>query len=235
MIQQKGLSQEDSNFISKYFQIGDEIILGNSVKGYNNRIIKGNTMIIKYGLNQVWFNSNNANGKYGIVDYDKELIDMLRQKTWSYIEISGCEYFKTGYVNYRLHKAILDYYYPESCDSKLIVDHLNNNGLDDRLENIHYVTRGQNSYKVYIDGIIYELTQSGKYKFKMIYDHFKSNQYILTIVDMEDYNKHIFCFKGFDELFILIQERLEQNILHYVVMNVGLTLIYLLLLKRILL
>ena len=71
------------------------------------------------------------NGMVAIIDSEDE--ELICQHSWYAISSKGAFYAKTG-KNTRMHRLILNV-----TDSKLIVDHINGNGLDNRKSNLRIV------------------------------------------------------------------------------------------------
>jgi hypothetical protein len=75
-------------------------------------------------------------GEIALVDADD--YDRLFNFNWYSVSSKGSKYAKTG-KNTRMHRMILNL-----TDSKLIVDHLNGNGLDNRKQNLRIVSSAEN-------------------------------------------------------------------------------------------
>ncbi len=69
---------------------------------------------------------------------DAEDYDRLVSFNWYSVLSKGSKYAKTG-KNSRMHRMILNL-----SDSKLIVDHINGNGLDNRKQNLRVVSSSEN-------------------------------------------------------------------------------------------
>ena len=69
---------------------------------------------------------------------DAEDYDRLCEFKWYAVSSRGCKYAKTG-KNSRMHRMILNV-----KDSKLVVDHINGNGLDNRKANLRVVSHAEN-------------------------------------------------------------------------------------------
>lgn len=75
-------------------------------------------------------------GEIALVDADD--YDRLVNLKWYAVSSRGCKYAKTG-KNGRMHRIILNV-----TDPKLVVDHINGNGLDNRKANLRTVSSSEN-------------------------------------------------------------------------------------------
>jgi len=132
--------------------------------------------------------ASNRKDKFTIINCDEDLIKEIEKYTWTYNKHNKTkEYFKTGANNYYLHQFVMDYYFSKGKRQYMkkqgyVIDHLSNYGLDNRIENLQYLTRGENSSKQYIDGRVKKINDGGIWYIYYIRESVKGDYY-MTIRD----------------------------------------------------
>lgn len=165
-----------------------------------------NNLIIKEELNQIWIYANNKADKTAVVNNNPNLIKELEKYTWGYVvHHKDTEYFKTGATPpYYLHQFIVDFYYGRDfrksfTDRGFVVDHLNNNGLDNTIENLQFITRGENSSKSSLDKKVANLNYDSTFSINFKKD-FKTGKYLFAILNSYEAVTYHFVYDSFDRL-----------------------------------
>lgn len=176
----------------------NEIIKSNKIDGRNSIIV-----IKEKGIALIF--ARNRKDKYAFVNYDEGLLDEIKKYTWTYVAHNKRkEYFKAGSKNYYLHHLVKDYYCGKEKRFKkqkerYVIDHLDNNGLNNMTENLHFLTFGENSSKQSIDRKAKIINDIGRYYIYYMRDNGKGN-YHLTIRDNTTDEYRYFIYLTYDDL-----------------------------------
>lgn len=103
----------------------------------------------------------------------------------------------------KVHQLVAEYFLNHTpCGHRLVVDHINDNSLDNRVENLQLVTQRENAFKT-----------QGNYssKYKGVHFNKKTLKYI-SMITIKNKRVHLGCFINEEEAYLAYQNKLKQII-----------------------
>lgn len=178
----------------------------------------------KYFVNKelgvVRFTANNNSSVIAMIDYDVELLKKAKSRTWTFVKKRNNRYFKYGDQNYYLQFLVIDHYFEEGVRIKLReqgfhIDHINNNGLDNRLGNLQFLLGRENTQKGRTtDKEMREVLYKSRFGIS-IYKDFNTKLYILTIEIIDEFKRYDMLYESFEilkhDIDITLKEIRENN------------------------
>ena len=140
-------------------------------------------------------------GRIKSLKFESEKILKSRRGLNSYCYVNLCTNGKAK--NFLVHQLVaIAFLNHIPCGHKLVVDHINNDKYDNRVDNLQVTTHRYNVYKKQ------ELFSS---KYKGVYYHKKNNKWISTIY-YNNKSNHLGCFDSEHEAHLAYQNKLKEII-----------------------
>lgn len=107
---------------------------------------------VKIANDTIEFYGENIN-KLGMTDYTNELWEKIRNESWS-VKPSNANprYIYSNSSKKYLHRIVMEHYFgklivQEAYNSKMIIEHLDNNGFDCKISNLYFLLEIKNRHK----------------------------------------------------------------------------------------
>ena len=160
---------------------------------------------------KIYFNSDKVN-RLGYTDFDEELWDKVNSVKW-HVKFSGKnkekEYINSSKLGL-LHRVVMEHWYGneairEANERNLVVDHLNNDGLDCRISNLCFIPKARNTAK----GMTYDIQREQMISeiALNIFKDFNTQKFQITI----GFNKETFLYVNGEKENIACMYLLYEN------------------------